>query len=103
MSPSALVTVGTTEFDDLIRGIDSITVLRQLVKQGFQRLVVQHGNGRYKIQTIHSQPVPGIHVECALPLVRRMLCHARCRHVCRTSACQSEPGHRECAQVAGDQ
>jgi hypothetical protein len=62
----ALVTVGTTEFDGLVKGVDSKAVLCGLQDAGFQRLLVQHGRGQYKIQNIHPSPLEGFQVECDL-------------------------------------
>lgn len=42
-----LVTVGTTEFDELIQAIDQEAFLVELQKFGFQRLLVQVGRGSY--------------------------------------------------------
>ena len=64
MTLTALVTVGTTEFNDLIRGVDSLAVLKQLQKSGYHKLIVQHGNGHYKIRNILQRAVPDFEVEC---------------------------------------
>ena len=58
----ALVTVGTTKFDDLIRGVDCEAFLQKLVQLGFNSLLVQQGHGDYSVQHIHPSPVPGITV-----------------------------------------
>jgi hypothetical protein len=58
-----LVTVGTTKFDDLIRGVDSVDVVWTFKLKGYDKLVVQHGNGVYKIQHIFPSPVQGFEVE----------------------------------------
>jgi UDP-N-acetylglucosamine transferase subunit ALG13 len=62
---AALVTVGTTKFDDLIRGIDSVELLEALKRQGFCRLIIQHGNGTYKLRNIKPCPIPDFTVQCA--------------------------------------
>lgn len=41
-----LVTVGTTGFDDLIAEICSEEVVRELVKQGFDSIIVQYGSSK---------------------------------------------------------
>jgi UDP-N-acetylglucosamine transferase subunit ALG13 len=62
---TALVVVGTTKFDDLVRGVDSVEVLEALRDQGFSKLVVQHGNGTYKLKNIKPCPLPRFTVQCA--------------------------------------
>ena len=42
-----LVTVGTTEFDDLVRAVDDDKVLRRLGDMGFGRVLFQIGKGEY--------------------------------------------------------
>lgn len=58
----ALVTVGTTKFDALIRGIDRNSFLQKLVQLGFNSVLVQEGQGDYYVQHINPSPVPGINV-----------------------------------------
>ena len=58
----ALVTVGTTKFDALIRGIDCYSFLQKLVQLGFNSVLVQQGQGDYSVKHIHPSPVPGITV-----------------------------------------
>lgn len=41
-----LVTVGTTGFDDLIAEVCSEGVVRELVKQGFDSIIVQYGSSK---------------------------------------------------------
>ncbi|KAF5839569.1 glycosyl transferase [Dunaliella salina] len=43
----ALVTVGTTKFEELVRAVDSPAFAEVLQKHGFQELVIQTGTGRY--------------------------------------------------------
>jgi UDP-N-acetylglucosamine transferase subunit ALG13 len=59
---TALVTVGTTKFDALIRGIDRESFLQKLVKLGFNSVLVQQGQGDYSVQLITRGTVPGIRV-----------------------------------------
>ncbi len=47
-----LVTVGTTEFDQLIEMIDNESFLSLMQKFGFQRLLVQHGRGIYSMKVL---------------------------------------------------
>lgn len=42
---TVFVTVGTTKFEDLIEVISSDEVLQVLLDKGFQRVLVQYGNG----------------------------------------------------------
>lgn len=41
------ITVGTTEFDELIKVVDSLKFLDAVVSTGFNRLVIQQGRGNY--------------------------------------------------------
>lgn len=59
---AALVTVGTTKFDALIRGIDRVSFLQKLVQLGFTSVLVQQGQGDYSVQYINRKQVPGITV-----------------------------------------
>lgn len=61
----ALVTVGTTKFDALIRGVDRDSFLQKLVQLGFNSVLVQQGQGDYSVQHISPSPVPGISVRYA--------------------------------------
>ena len=85
-----LVTVGTTKFDDLIRGVDSVALLETLQRSGYGKLVVQHGSGAYKIRHISPCPLAGFEVQCVLTLPR-CKCHHRCSrgapHPHRTITC----------------
>lgn len=46
------MTVGSTMFDALIRGVDSVAVARALVEKGYDRLIVQKGSGSYDISVL---------------------------------------------------
>lgn len=52
MPGTVFVTVGTTNFDDLIQAADSLSVSRVLSDKGFDRLVMQVGAGKHKPQCI---------------------------------------------------
>lgn len=41
------VTVGTTKFDELVQGVDSLEFLTALQEKGYSKLVIQKGNGNY--------------------------------------------------------
>lgn len=58
----ALVTVGTTKFDALIRRIDCESFLQKLVQLGFNSLLVQQGQGNYSVQHIVPSTIPEITV-----------------------------------------
>ncbi len=45
MSSTAFVTIGTTRFDELISAVQTSECLSELSHQGFDRLVLQFGNG----------------------------------------------------------
>ena len=45
---AALITVGTTEFDELLEKIDTPTFADVLLKFGYNKLVIQRGRGNYK-------------------------------------------------------
>lgn len=85
-----LVTVGTTKFDDLIRGVDSVDVVWALKLKGYDKLVVQHGNGVYKIQHIFPCHVQGFEVEYA-PMLNIVLetCPWRQRILSRRNQAQT--------------
>eukprot|EP01039_Chlorochromonas_danica_P008543 gene8543-9416_t len=60
----ALVTVGTTEFDDLIHHIDNEDFLRLLLQMGLNRLVVQRGRGQRSPETLlKASTTLGVQVE----------------------------------------
>lgn len=64
--PTAIVTVGSTKFDSLIRAVDSADFLRLLHGMGIRKLKVQRGNGQYLPANLGSygQPaLPGLDVE----------------------------------------
>merc|ERR1712159_163379 len=42
------VAVGTTNFDELIKALDTTTFHDLLVKAGFTRLIIQYGTGDYE-------------------------------------------------------
>ncbi|PNH10077.1 UDP-N-acetylglucosamine transferase subunit ALG13 [Tetrabaena socialis] len=44
---SVFVTVGTTKFDELVKRVDSLDLLRALRDKGYTRLIIQKGNGAY--------------------------------------------------------
>jgi beta-1,4-N-acetylglucosaminyltransferase len=44
---TCFITVGTTEFDALIKVIDTTECLNQLRKMGFHTLIIQYGRGKY--------------------------------------------------------
>ena len=48
---SVFVTVGTTEFDALIRRISSPSILAQLRSRGYRRVVLQIGRGAFEPTT----------------------------------------------------
>lgn len=45
---TVFVTVGTTEFDSLIRTIDNPSMYEMFARAGFSRLVIQKGRGQYE-------------------------------------------------------
>lgn len=47
MSKRVFITVGTTEFNDLIRTIDTKEILKELSSQGYTELIIQIGKGEY--------------------------------------------------------
>ena len=53
---TAFVTVGTTEFDSLIRALDDPSVYALFARAGFTRLVVQMGRGQY--EPLHRESAP---------------------------------------------
>lgn len=57
MSKRVFVTVGTTEFDQLIQGIDQEGFLQALQQCGYQQLVVQYGRGSYHPRLLNPQHV----------------------------------------------
>lgn len=69
MSCTAFVTVGTTKFDALIQAVDTLEVADALVAQGYQKLVIQKGAGKYQVQTLvplgsqHHQLSNGLQVQ----------------------------------------
>lgn len=56
-SPYIFVTVGTTNFDDLIHVIDSSDFCAWAKKKGYSKILVQKGNGKYEPGT-GSEGVP---------------------------------------------
>ena len=56
-----LVCVGSTEFDELIRVLDTPDFLNLLEFQGYESLVVQTGKGSYQCQ--HLNDYKGLKVE----------------------------------------
>jgi len=58
-----LVTVGTTKFDALIKGVDTLTLLSCLHAHGYSELLVQQGKGTYRISNIFPSPVPEVNVQ----------------------------------------
>jgi len=64
--PTAIATVGSTKFDELIRAVDSRDFLSTLQGLGIKRLKVQRGAGQYQPENLGSpsQPaLPGLEVE----------------------------------------
>lgn len=57
------VTVGTTNFNELIKEITSDRVLAVLKSKGCQRLVLQIGNGKWAVDTAYVSAEHGIRVE----------------------------------------
>jgi beta-1,4-N-acetylglucosaminyltransferase len=53
---TAFVTVGTTEFDSLIRALDDPSVYALFALAGFTRLVMQMGRGQY--EPLHRESAP---------------------------------------------
>lgn len=45
---TALVTVGTTEFDELLEKIDTPSFAEVLLRFGYHKVLIQRGRGRYK-------------------------------------------------------
>eukprot|EP00967_Tisochrysis_lutea_P154122 scaffold305599_cov17-Tisochrysis_lutea.AAC.1 len=85
----ALVTVGTTKFEELVRAVDSPAFAEVLRRQGFQELIIQTGTGRYLPrglvphgQQAHAQgllvrsarPFAHSSVSQALPKVHQLTC-----------------------------
>jgi UDP-N-acetylglucosamine transferase subunit ALG13 len=54
------VTVGTTEFDQLIQAVDSSSVRAALSRRGIQDVVCQIGRGRYRPTWSHFEFAPDI-------------------------------------------
>jgi len=52
----AFVTVGSTNFDDLIKSIDNMEFINKLQKQGFTGIHIQKGNGKYDPENIVNIP-----------------------------------------------
>lgn len=62
--PLAIVTVGSTKFDDLISAVDSLDFLAVLHKIGIRRLKVQKGNGKSpSVLQGACRDSQGVHVE----------------------------------------
>jgi beta-1,4-N-acetylglucosaminyltransferase len=59
---TVFITVGTTEFDELIRVIDTPQFLETVIACGFARLVIQHGRGDY-IPTLLDGSDPQLSIE----------------------------------------
>lgn len=55
------VTVGTTEFDELVKAIDTIEFAREVAKK-FNRLTIQMGRGTYEPKVLKSE-ITGLSVE----------------------------------------
>ena len=60
MKEYVYVTVGTTEFDELVKTIVSDGVLNTLVSMGYERLLIQTGRGKYIIENTKRKD---IHIE----------------------------------------
>ena len=52
MGETALVTVGSTLFDALIRAVDSLEVAQTLKERGYSKLIIQLGNGNHLPSTL---------------------------------------------------
>ena len=52
MGETALVTVGSTLFDALIRAVDSLEVAEALKDRGYSKLIIQLGNGNHLPSTL---------------------------------------------------
>jgi len=67
MSRGIFVTVGTTLFDDLVREVDSRSFHRVARELGFQKLVIQYGNGLH-IPSLGDEASSNDHDDELLPL-----------------------------------
>ncbi|PVU85804.1 hypothetical protein BB559_006821 [Furculomyces boomerangus] len=54
---SVFVTVGSTKFDDLVNKTSSSDFLKTLEAEGYDKLIIQHGNSTLKSSKDHSQNV----------------------------------------------
>ena len=54
---TVFVTVGTTQFDELIKTITSAAMLDVLVERGFTRLLVQTGRGTYDVGEVAREDI----------------------------------------------
>jgi len=74
----ALVTVGSTVFDELIQAIDCDEFLAVVQHLGFRKLTVQHGATALRLQCLRTGPVGGVEVECLTysPEVPRLIAEA---------------------------
>lgn len=57
-TPTAIVTVGSTRFDDLIRAIDDSDFLSVLRHLNISKLKVQRGAGQYRLSNLGSEGQP---------------------------------------------
>ena len=52
-----LVTVGTTEFRDLIKEIENQKFLNLLINKGFEKIFVQYGTGKVRSSTVRDNHI----------------------------------------------
>eukprot|EP01060_Flectonema_neradi_P007349 TRINITY_DN15108_c0_g1_i1.p1 TRINITY_DN15108_c0_g1~~TRINITY_DN15108_c0_g1_i1.p1 ORF type:complete len:374 (+),score=58.45 TRINITY_DN15108_c0_g1_i1:94-1215(+) len=49
---TAIVTVGSTQFDELIKACDDRCFLKTLKDMGIKKIIIQHGSGKYVVSNI---------------------------------------------------
>jgi beta-1,4-N-acetylglucosaminyltransferase len=57
-----MVTVGTTQFDDLVRCVTEDQALQSIASFGYNRLLIQYGKG--KAPNLHTENRYGIQIDC---------------------------------------
>eukprot|EP00825_Cyclidium_porcatum_P042382 TRINITY_DN5788_c0_g1_i4.p2 TRINITY_DN5788_c0_g1~~TRINITY_DN5788_c0_g1_i4.p2 ORF type:complete len:219 (+),score=62.88 TRINITY_DN5788_c0_g1_i4:120-776(+) len=50
------LTVGSTEFDALLKQFDNDIIYQKLLQSGFTKLIVQSGRGKYQLQNFKKSP-----------------------------------------------